>query len=190
MIAWERVFQAISDPAMILDTHHRVLSANPAAERLATVEPGGLVGKHCSDVFHGTEHPPAECPRMALGRLQKPVTQEMEMESIGGTFLVTVAPIYDAAENLVCTVHIAKDLSACKRAEQATQEAKYRVLQQTLKHEHYVREVADRLRNPLHVLMGYLELLPEENLSKTQREYLDHIRRASKRLLQGLNQLT
>jgi len=315
MNEWELVFKAISDPALILDQKHRVLSANPAADKAAGAEPGGLIGRHCHEIFHCKDHAPEGCPHVALGALQMPVTLEMEMETMGGTYLVTVAPIFSESGELERTIHIAKDISARKRAEralreseerfraifdgaidgllladadkrefltgnraihemlgyppnglrglsvsdihpaedlpfvvaqfeaqlrgennvaidlpvkrkdgsvfhadiasapvqigdqrfligsfrdvternkleQAALEAKDRVIQQMQEHEAYVLEVADRLRNPLQILMGYLELMPADGITATQREYLEHIRRASDRLLQGLQKLT
>lgn len=315
MNEWELVFRAISDPALILDNDHRVLAANPAADKAAKVEPGDLIGRKCYEVFHCTDHAPDGCPHVALGKLQMPVTLEMEMEAMGGTYLVTVAPILSDTGELERTIHIAKDISTRKRAEQALREseerfraifdgamdgilladaekktfltgnrairemlgytdtelralsvsdihpaedlayvnerfeaqlrgeisvavdmpvirkdgsvfhadiasapirisnhqyligsfrdvsersqlelaaleAKDRVIKQMQEHESYVLEVADKLRNPLQILMGYLELMPAEDLTATQREYLDHIRRASERLLQGLQKLT
>jgi PAS domain S-box-containing protein len=315
MNEWELVFRAISDPALVLDNDHKVLSSNPAADRAAGVEPGGLIGLRCHEVFHCTDHAPDGCPHVALGKLQMPVTLEMEMQTMGGTYLVTVAPILDETGTLERTIHIAKDISDRKRAEkalreseerfraifdgardgilladtdqkkflmgnrairrmlgyssaelrelsvadihsdedlpfvieqfeaqrksdlavavdlpvqrkdgsvfhadiasapirignreyligsfrdvseriqleQATLEARDRVIRQMQKHESYVHEVADRLRNPLQILMGYLELMPADHLSATQQRYIEHIHKASERLLQGLQKLT
>jgi len=315
MNEWELVFRAISDPTIILDKNHRILEANSAAEKAAQVEPGGLTGRLCYEVFHCSDHAPDGCPHVALRELQVPVTLEMEMEAMGGTYLVTVAPILSESGELDRTIHIAKDISTRKRAEQALREseerfraffdgsidgilladadekkfltgnrairemlgytdselcglsvsdihpaedlafvveqfeaqlrgeltvavdlpvkrkdgtvfhadiasapirianrsyligsfrdvsershleqaaleAKDRVIQQMQDHESYVLEVADRLRNPLQILMGYLELVPEDNLTSTQSRYLEHIRLATDRLLQGLQKLT
>ncbi len=315
MTDWELVFEAISDPVLILDNEHRVLSANPAAEKSAGLGRGELVGQRCHEVFHCTDHAPDGCPHQALAKLQMPVTLEMEMEALGAIHMVSVTPIIDETGTLQRTIHIAKDITAARRAESALREsearfraivdgsidgllladaekkrfltgnrtilemlgytqselrqlsvddihpaedlphviemfeaqlrgevkvavdlpvkrkdgsvfyadigsapvriadrqyligsfrdvserrrlesaaleAKDRVIEQMQTHEAYVLEVADKLRNPLQILMGYLELMPRDNLSETQREYLENIHQGSERLLRGLQKLT
>ncbi len=312
---WELVFQAISDPTLILDVNHEVLAANRAAEKASGLDIHKLLGSRCHEVFHCKDHAPDGCPHVALRDLQMPVTIEMEMEAMGGTYLVTVAPIFGEDGQLERTIHIAKDISARKaaedalreseerfraifdgsvdgilladastktlltgnrairkmlgyssvelrrlsvadihppedlphvldqfeaqlkglitvamdlpvkrkdgsvffadvasapvrigtrrylvgsfrdvrdrhRLEQAALEAKDRVIRQMQEHEIYVRDVADRLRNPLQILMGYLELMPRVGLTTDQKTHLEHIRKASERLLQGLRKLT
>lgn len=187
---WELVFRSISDPVIILDRQHNIIEANPAAHRILNREPGSLVGEKCYQVHHRTTRPPAECPHAALLRSRHPETMEMEIEAVGGTFQVTVAPIFDDQGDFVRTVHIAHDVTDHKRLEQENLAARDRIIREMEAHRQYVFAVADRLRNPLQLLRGYLDLFQRDNLTDEQREMLENIQRSTERLDAGLNQLT
>lgn len=117
-IDWEDVFRAISDPAMILDREQRMLAVNPAVERAVGVGQEELLGRHCYVVFHGLDHPPEGCPHQALLESSHPETMDMEMEVLSGTYLVTVAPIFDENGRVSRIVHVAKDITERKQTEE------------------------------------------------------------------------
>lgn len=118
---WEEIFRAIGHPTLILDPEHRILVANRAAAQAIGLSEGELLGRHCYEVFHGTSEPPEGCPMertRASGRLE---TEAMEMEALGGTYLVSCTPVLDDAGRLQRVIHIATDITARKEAVQALQ---------------------------------------------------------------------
>jgi PAS domain S-box-containing protein len=116
-INWKQIFDAISDLALILDLDHRIISANPAVEKMIKLKKEKIVGRKCYDIFHCQDHPPIGCPHQKLISNRNPETIEMEMESLGKNYLVTVAPIFDASGNLIQSIHLAKDITALKHTE-------------------------------------------------------------------------
>jgi transcriptional regulator with PAS, ATPase and Fis domain len=108
---WKLVFDALDDLAMILDREHRILAVNSAVEKISGLREEELVGRNCYEIFHSTNQPPEGCPR---DKLIKSCGSEtvMEMEGIGGTYLVTVAPIVDEDS----------DITKAKRVEKQIQE--------------------------------------------------------------------
>ena len=114
---WEDIFQAIGQPTLILDPQHNVIAANRAAARATGRSEKELQGRKCYEVFHGTSRPPEGCPleKMLLsGQLE---TVEMEMEALGGTFLVSCTPVLDDEGRLQKVIHIATDITERKRLE-------------------------------------------------------------------------
>jgi len=123
---WERTFDSVPDLITILDDQYRIIRANRAvAERLG-VTPAECVGLICYENVHGTERPPASCPHtrtMADGREH---ATEVHEERLGGDFLVTTTPLLDESGRMTGTVHVARDISAWKRAEEALRESEAR----------------------------------------------------------------
>jgi len=132
---WERTFDAVPDLIFILDADHRILRANrAAAERLGRA-PGDLVGRRCCEVVHGTPEPPEFCPHVRLLADGREHRVEFLHERLGITFLVTVTPVTGEPDEPIRAVHVARDISDLKRAEQdlarAHEELEKRVRQRT-----------------------------------------------------------
>ena len=127
---WENIFQAIGHPTLILDPDQKITSVNLATIKVTGRSAAELVGKKCYEIFHRTDQPPSSCPfekMLCSGHLE---TVEMEIEALGGTFLVSCTPVLDAAGKLEKVIHIATNITKRKRAEDAQRESeeKYRTL--------------------------------------------------------------
>ncbi len=119
---WEGIFQAIGHPTLILDTSHRVVHANAAAEKATGRAVKDLIGKKCHEIFHNSDQAPEGCPfekMLTTGQLE---TMEMEIEALNGTFLVSCTPMLDNEGRLEKVIHIATDITERKRAEEALRE--------------------------------------------------------------------
>ena len=125
---WENIFQAISHPTLILSPQHRVIAANRTAVQKTGISHRNLKGMHCYEIFHRARHPNRSCPMERIVKSGQPRMLEMELEALGGTFLVTCTPVMDDRGHLEKVIHIATDISQRKRAEEALQasESKFR----------------------------------------------------------------
>ena len=63
---WERTFDTVPDPVLLLDDEYRIRYANRAAATLAGVELEELNGKICYEALHGLTHPHPDCPRARM----------------------------------------------------------------------------------------------------------------------------
>ncbi|MDF1540872.1 MAG: PAS domain-containing protein [Candidatus Thorarchaeota archaeon] len=116
---WESIFQAIGHPTIILDKNHRILMVNTATVQMLRKSNEELVGKLCHEVFHDTDEPACGCPLEAMLSSGTLETNEMVIEALGGTYLVSCTPVMDKDGNLERIIHIATDISARFRAEEA-----------------------------------------------------------------------
>jgi PAS domain S-box-containing protein len=114
---WENIFQAIGHPTLILDPEHKVIAANRAAVKASGITEEDLRSKKCYEIFHGTDQPPEGCPLEKMSVSGHLETIEIEMEALGGCFLVSCTPVFDEKGDLRNIIHIATDITEQKRLE-------------------------------------------------------------------------
>ncbi len=120
---WELTFDAVPDLIMIIDKKHRILRANRATADRLGVRLDELVGLNCYKAFHGTEEPPDFCPHRQLLANGLEHTAEVHEDRLGGDFLVSVSPLRDPDGTITGSVHVARDITERKQAEEALKSA-------------------------------------------------------------------
>ena len=117
-VDWEQTFNTVPDFVAILDDQHRIVRANrPMAERLG-VTTEQCIGLYCYEAVHGTAQPPEFCPHSQTCRDHREHTVEVHEPHLGGDFLVSTTPRFDAQGRFTGTVHVARNITERKRAEE------------------------------------------------------------------------
>ena len=125
---WRTTFNAIKDPVMLLDRDFKIIRANRATASFFGIPIKGVPGNHCFTLMHGTEGPAGTCPlakMIATGTHQE---EEFYSGEKGIWLSVSVDPIVDGRGEITGVVHIARDITQRKQAEEAIRksEEKYR----------------------------------------------------------------
>ena len=119
---WELTFNSVPDLIAILDRQHRVIRVNKAmAARLGTT-PDKCVGLRCYEAVHQLPHPPEFCPHTLTCQDCKEHVADIHEKCLGGDFLVSTTPMFDNEGLVTGSVHVARDITARKRAEKALKE--------------------------------------------------------------------
>jgi len=120
---WEQTFNAVPDLIAILDHEHKVVRVNKAMAAKLGLDPDECVGLHCYQAVHGTDEPPYFCPHSQLLKDGCEHTSEVHEDNLGGDFIVSASPLYNSAEELMGSVHVARNINERKKAEEALKEA-------------------------------------------------------------------
>ncbi len=123
---WQLTFDSVPDLIMILDEKHSIIRANKATADRLGMTPEDLVGQKCFQYFHGEESTPSFCFHSKVLGDGKPHQGELTEGRLGGTFDVSVSPLFDVTGRLRGSVHVARDITARKQAEEALRESEER----------------------------------------------------------------
>jgi PAS domain S-box-containing protein len=108
---WERTFDAITDPIMLLDNEFNITKVNRAMARKMGLTPSEAVGKICYEIIHDTKEHIPECPHAKLLADGKAHTAEIYEKRLGGYFSITDSPVHDPEGQLTGSIHYAKDIT-------------------------------------------------------------------------------
>lgn len=116
---WERTFDSVPDLIMILDKQFRIMRVNKSMVNKLKASPTELIGRVCYEVVHQTDEPPPYCPHKKSLASGKEHSEEMFLGTLGGYYSIIVSPIYDPDGNIPGSVHVARDITERKEAEDA-----------------------------------------------------------------------
>jgi PAS domain S-box-containing protein len=115
---WERTFDTVPDLIAILDNDYRIVRANRAMAAKLGLKPEECSGLTCYQAVHGASHPPSFCPHTQLLTNGIEHTTEVHEDRLGGDFIVSVSPLLDSTGELIGSVHVARDITDRKQAEE------------------------------------------------------------------------
>jgi len=181
---WERTFDTVPDLIAILDNNHRILRVNKAMAQKLGQEPGQCLGLPCYKYVHGLSEPPAFCPHTCTVRDGLQHIEEVHEERLGGHFLVSTTPMFDEGGAVIGSVHVARDITERKLAEEEViklnEELKDKVIQLEMANNEldaFSYSVSHDLRSPLRSVAGFSQALLDDYAGKLDAEGKDHLQR-------------
>ncbi len=189
---WERTFDSVPELIAILDKQCRIVRMNRAmAERLGR-KPGECAGLFCHNVVHGTGLPPGFCPHAKTMKDGRKHEAEVRDVHLGGDFLVSTTPLLGPDGKMIGTVHMARDITERKMAEDEIKRLNADLKARAVELEDANREletfnytVAHDLRQPLNVVSSYCQVIKEQcgdKLDEQCRHYLQEIYEGAMRM--------
>jgi len=147
----QATLNAIQDPICLLDREGTVLQCNEGMSRFLDLPNEKIVGLKCYALMHGSRTFLGECPYRRMLRSGK--RESLEMAVGDRCYMVSADPIF-AESGAVCgAVHMLRDITELKRAEQSVRTLARRLLTaQEVERRRLAREMHDDLTQRLAVL--------------------------------------
>ncbi|MGA9049514.1 MAG: PAS domain S-box protein [Dehalococcoidia bacterium] len=120
---WQATFDAISDLVSIQDKDFRLIRVNKAYADAFQVRPEELVGKHCYEIVHMSSVPIPNCPHEKAVECKSGVIEEVFEPRLGMYMEVSCSPIFNDSGELEGTVHIVKNITERKKADEKLRES-------------------------------------------------------------------
>ena len=115
---WEQTFDAVPDLIAIINEKSDIVRVNKALAGRLGVTPQACVGKKCHQVLHECRSAPADCPHQRFLATGRPNETEGFNRKLNGYFITTVSPFNTDHTQARWCIHISRDITDRKRAEQ------------------------------------------------------------------------
>jgi len=116
---WKATFDSISELVSIHDKDFNIVNINKAFAEAFKTGPEHIIGKKCYELLHDSAQPWPNCPHRQALESGKPSIEEFWEPNLGLHLHISASPIFNDRNEVVGSVHIAKDITARKQAEEA-----------------------------------------------------------------------
>jgi PAS domain S-box-containing protein len=118
---WARIFDSITDLVSVHDRNFRIVRVNRAFSDFVGRPAHELIGKKCYEILHEKGGPIINCPHARALKTRQTTVEEVCSPRGDAYWLITCAPYYDEQGHLSGSVHIVKDITKHRRAEEMLQ---------------------------------------------------------------------
>ena len=115
---WARTFDTVPDLIAILDRERRIIQINRAMAERCGISKEDAAGKICYEVLHHNGSTVTGCPALLLAGDCRVHEAEIYAKKLDSHFWITVTPLRESDGRLLGCVHVARDITERKRAEE------------------------------------------------------------------------
>ena len=170
---WRTTFDSITDMISIHDRNFKITRVNRAFANTFKIEPKELIGKTCYEVFHNAKKPPSYCPHLQTIKAKKPLYVEYFEPSLGKYLGISTSPVFEENGEITGSVHIAKDITERKQAEERLRKANEKLKEYNQLKDEFISTTSHELRTPLSIIIGAIRLVLDEIPGKIVEEQRD-----------------
>ena len=182
----KQIVDNISIPIAIIDTEFRFQMANPSLLRQLGKSWDEVLSQKCHDMLCRQEQPPPWCCLAREGANLKPHSRMVNKD--GRSYIVNTQPIYDRNNKIRYALKSIIDITESNRQKVELQKALDQALAADRAKSYFFATMSHELRTPLNAVIGFSELLQDDDISREERlDYLRSINCAGSALLNLIN---
>ncbi|MBI4825455.1 MAG: GAF domain-containing protein [Nitrospirae bacterium] len=126
-LQWEETFNNITDMVTIHDRNYNIIRANKAAEKILGLPFLQSEKAKCFKFYHGADSPPEGCPSCNCLKSAESVSFEIFEPHLGKFIEVRAMPRFNGSNELVGLIHIVRDITEKKQAEEKLKKSESRL---------------------------------------------------------------
>ena len=179
---WELIFDSMPDMVALIDLNNIVVKANKAMRQRINIGDQSLTGHTCNKLMHDHGCTLSNCPHLSMINDKMPHSIELYEPKFGSYLNISTTPIFDADNNLLGSLHIARDITIQKELEAKLTKYNNELKELNQSKDKFFSIVAHDLRSPFQGMLGFTDLILDEleTLSKEEiKEYLLKVRDSS-----------
>jgi PAS domain S-box-containing protein len=180
---WETTFNATRDSIMLVDKDFKIVQANHSTSRFFSKPLGTILGQTTHHLLYGTDLPPDNWPLKIAMQTNKHEEAELYVSQKNAWILVSADPVANDLGEIAYFVHIIRDITYRKKAEQTL--AKLNIeLNKTVKdletsnreHRDFAHIIAHDLKSPLRGIGSIADRLIRQYSNKLDDEGNNQLR--------------
>ncbi|MDD5402372.1 MAG: PAS domain S-box protein [Dehalococcoidales bacterium] len=174
---WRATFDSIDDMIAIIDTNRKILRVNLAFADAFGESPGAMIGRYCYEVVHNMKEPHPLCTLENAVSGKKACCHEIFEPKLEKYLECTVSPLKYEGGECSGVVHIFKDVTARKNmeSEQKALRDKAEMSSRLSTVGEMAAGIAHEINNPLTSVLGFSELLLQEDLPPQAKDNFKYI---------------
>ena len=187
---WEKSFQTVGESMFIIDKDLNILQHNRAFAELLGRKPEDITGKKCHELVHGLKQPPDFCATCASMKERRSIKAELYEPYLGKHLAVSADPTFDSNGNFEFAVHIIRDITERKKAEEelGASESKFRFMTENMNDVAWTIDLNMNTTYTSPSIKKVLGFTPEERMIQQAQEQLtpESLELASKTMIEEL----
>ncbi len=115
---WEETFNSIDDAITLHDKNMCIIRANTAVQKITGLSESDILTQKCFKLYHGISCPPNDCPSCTTLKTGRETITETYEPHLQKHLRIKAFPRVDANNNPVGVIHVTRDISHRKKAEE------------------------------------------------------------------------
>jgi len=172
---WELIFDSMPDMIALIDLNNIVVKANKAMREKINIGEQSLTGHLCYNLMHDKGCAISNCPHLSMINDLKPHAIELFESKFGLHLDISTTPIFDSDNNLLGSLHIARDITIQKESEDRLLKYNNELKELNQSKDKFFSIVAHDLRSPFQGLLGFTDLILNELDTLSRKEIKDYL---------------